>query len=48
MTCRESNLLLSVTPKQIADVEYDETQVTETQIAAAVERAGYTLVLSST
>jgi copper chaperone len=30
--------------KQVADVEYDETQVTEAQIAAAVERAGYTLV----
>jgi copper chaperone CopZ len=33
--------------KQVADVEYDETQVTETQIAAAVERAGYTLLLPS-
>jgi copper chaperone CopZ len=31
--------------KQVADVEYDETQVTEAQIAAAVGRAGYTLVL---
>ncbi len=34
--------------KQTADVEYDETQVTEAQIAAAVDRAGYTLVLPST
>lgn len=25
--------------KQVADVEYDETQVTDAQIAAAVERA---------
>ncbi len=33
--------------KQVADVEYDETRVTDAQIAAAVERAGYTVVLPS-
>lgn len=29
--------------RQVADVEYDESRVSETQIAEAVERAGYTL-----
>jgi copper chaperone CopZ len=30
--------------KQIAEVEFDETRVTDAQIAAAVELAGYTMV----
>lgn len=30
--------------REFADVEYDETQVTEEQIRQAVERAGYTFV----
>lgn len=33
--------------REYADVEYDESEVTDTEIVAAVQRAGYDAVLPS-